>query len=112
LSLLRLFMRLTGLDSTIKEVVDEIVGSTGNDPKVMGLLRLVPPSPSDGTTELMELAKSLGIEVKPAVLTTDLRRRATALAANTTTVNVENPEAVLWEIAQRFRVRGRRDGSS
>lgn len=65
----------------------------------------------DGTRELLRIADSMGIKVQRSEnARIDPRRLAAAQAANVTPIEVENAEDILWEIAQRFRVK--RSGGS
>ncbi|ABP95120.1 hypothetical protein HA72_0948 [Metallosphaera sedula] len=103
MNLLRFLIKYTGIDSTIKEAINDAIGS---DPEALKLLYPRRAPPIDGTSEMLKIAENLGIKVQKSERSqVDLRRLAAAQAANVTPIEVKNPEDVLWEIAQRFRVK-------
>lgn len=98
--ILRTFLiKQLGLDEVVDDVVKDMFGES---PEVLKLLMPKRYAPMDLTQELINLAKQFGIEVKEAKGEIDEVRRAAAIAANVTPLNVENPAEVLWQIAMKM----------
>jgi hypothetical protein len=100
---LRLFYKYSGLSEILKDIQKDI----SLDPEIISLIRPLKYKKQDSMDILRELMQITGvnIEIKESKSGVDLRRKMAALAANVTTLNIENSEEVLWRIAEKLRVK-------
>jgi len=76
-----------------------------SDKDFLDLIIIRPSPPSNSKEELMKLIKNLGldIEIRDSKNTIDPIRRSTAISANVTPLDIENPIEVLWKIGEHFK---------
>ncbi|MCW1302500.1 MAG: RNase L inhibitor [Candidatus Rehaiarchaeum fermentans] len=102
--LLRFILKQLGLDEILDEVTREMVSGA----QINKLLIRRKYSIMDSFSILNEILNSyninLNIEKSDAVI--DERRRLSAIASNSTPLNIKNPEEVLWTIAQTIKPKG------
>lgn len=106
--LLRFFLKQLGIDDVIDEVKRELLYDEVS--KILNKRY----SRIDSISILNEILSSYGInlniKVKEDNKVDDVRRMA-AIAANTTPINIDDPEEVLWKIAQSIKPKRRiKDG--
>ncbi|MEM1599216.1 MAG: RNase L inhibitor [Sulfolobaceae archaeon] len=95
--------------SGLSEIIKEINNSINIDPYILRLIRPHKYPPKDSMEilkELLSIANINDVEIKRSVnANVDLRRKMAAIAANVTPLEIENPEEILWKIAEKLRVR-------
>jgi len=95
--------------SGLSEVAKEIENAIDVDPYIFKLIRPYKYPKEDSMNilkELLAITNTTEINIKISDdSNVDLRRKMAALAANVTVLNIENPEEVLWKIAEKLRVK-------
>ncbi|QIW23902.1 RNase L inhibitor [Sulfolobus sp. S-194] len=92
--------RFLGVDKIVKNIEEETR-------KIIYPIKI---SRDDSLSILKEILKeyNINIELKESGSLIDERRRLTSIASNMTPLNVENPEDILWQIAQAIKPKGLR----
>ncbi|BFH73942.1 hypothetical protein SJAV_18860 [Sulfurisphaera javensis] len=90
--------RLLGVDEIIKDIEE----------KTKELIYPLKLQRENSLELLKELLKNynVNIELKESNKPVDEARRLTALASNLTPLSIENPEEVLWQLAQAIKPKG------
>lgn len=98
----RFLFKELGLDEILNEINREMFDEGA---EALSLIFPRKPPMINSKAELVSLVRQLGIdvEIKESNAPIDDRRKAAAIAANMTPLNVENGLDILWQIAMKFR---------